>query len=504
MALWIAVCLGVTAWVRPLMLPDEGRYVSVAWEMLRSGDWLTPTLNGLPFFHKPPLFYWITALALKVLGLHEAAARAAPWFGAWLAAFSLYLFTRRWYGMPTAQRAVVVLLAWPLFYLGGQFANLDMLVAGCIVATILALAHAALSAEQGLPVGRILLLAYGLAVMGVLAKGLIGVVLPAMAVGCWLLARRRWRTLWALCSVPGALLFALLVVPWFWWMQQKFPDFLHYFFVVQHLQRFTASGFNNVQPWWFYPVLLAITGLPWLLWSRALLHTSYWRDPSGGLQPAVRQLMGWTAVCTVLFFSWPQSKLIGYVLPAVPALAWLMADASAVALAAHPARRGWWRGAVAVGAVASLAVLLLLAHDGKHSARDLGQALSARHQPGEPVFMVDQYLYDTPFYARLQDPVRVVGDWAPQAQDNWRKELRDAAEFAPAQAARILLSPVQWQQQLCAAPVSWVIGEMPLGQTYSALAQQAPVYQGALGALWRIDLRQPGVAAAWGCVPPGR
>ena len=75
--------LGFTAGLRPLLLPDEGRYVGVAWEMLRSGDWLTPTLNGLPFFHKPPLFYWITAASMSVFGLHEWAARLAPVLGAW-------------------------------------------------------------------------------------------------------------------------------------------------------------------------------------------------------------------------------------------------------------------------------------------------------------------------------------------------------------------------------------------------------------------------------------
>ena len=70
--------LAASAWLRPLQLPDEGRYVGVTWEMLRSGDWLTPTLDGLPYFHKPPLFYWITAGSMALFGLDEAAARAAP------------------------------------------------------------------------------------------------------------------------------------------------------------------------------------------------------------------------------------------------------------------------------------------------------------------------------------------------------------------------------------------------------------------------------------------
>src|SRR4051812_34068072 len=142
-AAWLligAIWLVATAWARPLMLPDEGRYVGVAWEMLRSGDWLTPTLNGLPYFHKPPLFYWISAASIGAFGHHELAARAAPLVGAAIGAASLFLFAWRWTDARTARLALVALLAQPLFFIGGQFANLDMLVAGCISATVLLLA----------------------------------------------------------------------------------------------------------------------------------------------------------------------------------------------------------------------------------------------------------------------------------------------------------------------------------------------------------------------------
>jgi len=127
--------LALLAWPRPLMLPDEGRYVGVAWEMMRSGDWLVPTLNGLPYFHKPPLFYWVTAAAMSVFGPGDWAARTAPLLGAWAGAMAVFLFVRRWWGESTARLTLVVLLAQPLFYIGGQFANLDMLVAGCITWT---------------------------------------------------------------------------------------------------------------------------------------------------------------------------------------------------------------------------------------------------------------------------------------------------------------------------------------------------------------------------------
>lgn len=265
----IVASLGITAWMRPLMLPDEGRYASVAWTMVSSGDWWTPMLNGMPFFHKPPLFYWITAAALKLFGNLEWAARVASIVGASLGAFALYLFTQRWSGQVLARRALAVLLVQPLYFLGAQFANLDMLVAGCITATVLTLAHVALllegkRADAPNPL-NMLLLAYLLAALGVLAKGLIGVVLPAMIIGLWLIARRRWSSLLYLFSVRGALLFLMVAAPWFIVMQSRFDGFLHYFFVVQHFQRFAAGGFNNVEPFWFYPVVLFACSIPCIL-----------------------------------------------------------------------------------------------------------------------------------------------------------------------------------------------------------------------------------------------
>ena len=222
MLLLTALWLAATAWARPLNLPDEGRYVGVAWEMLRSGEWLIPTLNGLPYFHKPPLFYWITAGSMSIFGAGDWAARAAPILGGTVGAFALVMFTRRWVGARAAWVTLLVLLAHPLWTVGGQFANMDMLVAGCITATIVLLAHAALSLQAGLPHRRALAGAYAMAGLGVLAKGLIGAVLPALVLLLWLILLRRWRTLAALIWAPGILLFMLIAAPWFVAVQLRF------------------------------------------------------------------------------------------------------------------------------------------------------------------------------------------------------------------------------------------------------------------------------------------
>ena len=493
-----AAWLAATAWARPLMLPDEGRYVSVAWEMLRSGDWLTPTLNGLPFFHKPPLFYWITGAALWACGLTEIAARAAPITGAVLGAFSLYLFTRRWSGQAAARRALWVLLVQPLFFVGGQFANLDMLVAGCITATVLALAHAALCREQGLPYRRALWMAYVLAALGVLAKGLIGFVIPAMVIALWLALRRQWRTMLALLSLPGVALFVLVAAPWFVAMQQRFEGFWHYFFIVQHFQRFAAGGFNNVQPFWFYPVVLAVLSLPGLLWGRAWFSRGYFAGSPGTQAGALRLLMACTVACVLLFFSLPQSKLLGYILPAVPPLAWLIADASAAADAAPRARR-LWRATLATSALLGVVAVLGLAATERHTTRGIGLALRDRRGADEPVFMLQGYLYDVPFYAGLRAPAFVVEDWDdPELphRDNWRKELADAGAFAPERAAQLLLLPVALPQALCRWPTAWVAAASDLRRRYTFLDQADAVRSAQGMTLWRIA---PGQITALNC-----
>jgi 4-amino-4-deoxy-L-arabinose transferase-like glycosyltransferase len=496
----ILAWLAATAWMRPLMLPDEGRYVGVAWEMMRSGDWLTPTLNGLPFFHKPPLFYWITAGSMSLFGLHEWAARVAPVLGASVGALSMYLFTRRWSGERAARLTLVALLAQPLFYVGGQFANLDMLVAGCITATILLAAHAALSIGEGLPYRPALAGAYAMAAAGVLAKGLIGAVLPALVLLAWLLVLRRWRTLRALVWWPGLLLFLLICAPWFVAMQARFPDFLYYFFVVQHFKRFAAGGFNNVQPFWFYPGMLLLFCLPWLPWmARLRIRGATARDGHGAV---LALLLLWVLV-VVGFFSLPQSKLLGYILPAIPPLA---------ALAVHgllhfgpPAAREsrWWQAGMAATAVLGLGTVVGLAlFPPASSLRALAATLRSERAPGAPVFMLGKYYYDVPVYARLPGPVHVVDEWHAAdvaAHDNGRKELADAGQFDPALAASVLITPASLPRALCGARTDWVIGPASARIRYRFLGAASVAFGTGDATLWKLDTSSAALRQALGC-----
>ena len=489
------VWLAATAWIRPLAVPDEGRYIGVAWEMLRSGDWLTPTLDGLPYFHKPPLFYWITAASLHVLGPSEFAGRMASLIGASFAAIALYLFARRRLGAGTARGALLALVTQPLFFIGAQFANLDMLVAGCIAVTILALADCALSA--GLRERRAsLAIAYLFAALGVLAKGLIGAVLPALVIAVWLLLQRRVRSLLQLIWLPGIVLFFCVAAPWFVAMQARFPDFSHYFFVVQHFQRFAEGGFNNVQPFWFFPAALALLALPWTAWLLGSGRAAYWSHPQRG---AIRSLMWvWLATITA-FFTLPQSKLVGYIFPVLPALAWLAADAAETLIERRPVYRRLWRFSGGLAGAACIAAAVGAAMLVAHPQRDLGRVLRARLAPGDQVVYLGDYYFALEFYAHLRSPVVVVANWesAEARRDNWRKELLDASKFAANSTS--LIAPQALGARLCASVPSWVVGGRGASHEYSLLARAEQVATSGNLVLWRVPPVPAGAVSVPGC-----
>ncbi len=487
---WLAFSLGA----RPLSLPDEGRYVGVAWEMLRSGNWIVPTENGLPFFHKPPLFYWLTAGAMRVFGPSLWTARFAPLVGASLGAAALYLLTRRWIGERHACAVLAVLLLQPFFFGAAQFANLDMLVAGCIAASIAAAAHAVLLMREQRSAQAAIFGAWLAAALGVLAKGLIGVVLPMLVVLAWLLATGQWRTLRRLCSPLGLAVFALVTAPWFLAMQGRFPEFAHYFFVVQHLQRFAAGGFNNVEPWWYFVVAVPLLTLPWSAW---LLRPSWVaRGSESEAATLLRRLMWLWLVVVAVFFSIPQSKPVGYIMPLLFPVAALAADAVAGRLrGGSPRATQAAIGSAALAALLCLALVFGLAANYHHDDTALARTLKELRGPEDPVVFVGDYFFDLPFHARLSAPVRVVGDWHDPdiaRHDSWRHELADAASFAPALGSALLVDADQGLAVACGAPPLWALAKDGASRPIAAFAGATRIATSNEVTLWRFGPRDCG------------
>ena len=497
--------LAAMAWLRPLSLPDEGRYVGVALEMLSSGNWLEPTLDTLPYFHKPPLFYWLTTASLATFGINAWAARLGSLLAATGCALGVYGFLWRWGGQAHARLALLVLVTTPFFYGGAQFANLDMLVAACISATILCAAHAVLVASDNARLSRPAVAgAYAFAALGLLAKGLIGIVIPAMVIGIWLLFMGRAWIILRLLWPPGVALFAVIALPWFLLMQARHPGFFAYFFVHHHFERFAAQGFNNARPFWFLIAAFAGVTLPWSVFLVGAARAR--EDPQAKWVPRQVQVLMWIwFLSTLVFFSIPTSKLIGYVLVAAPPFGALAAD-GLVRAAGAQARARTLAMRVAVVAVAIGATMLIIVNGRDHArdnTRELAALLSPQlASPADTLVVLYNYPFSLPFYLKRSLPLRVVEEWQDSRvmqKDTWRRELYEAAAFDPGRGKDLLLEPGAVHSLLaCAARPVWLIVASASEDRLPHLAGLERVAQVGNDSVWR---KSPSAAADAGCGP---
>jgi hypothetical protein len=460
----VAFCwFGATTGLYPLLLPDEGRYVGVAWNMVGTENFFVPVMDGMPFFHKPPLFYWLTSLSLHVFGVNEWAGRLISVLGATATVSLAFWMLKTYANRRIAGVSVVILLSQPFLFGASHYANLDMTVAALIAATITAAATAVFRSEQDLPYRKPLLLAYALAALGFLAKGLIGVVLPAGVIFFWLIGRWRLDTLKRMISLPGFVLFLVVSVPWMYAMQQRYPDFFDYYIVHQHFERFLEKGFNNARPFWFYgPVLFGLL-LPWSLHAWRLLRKSWWSAPA---YPALNGLMISWFLVVFIFFSLPNSKLVGYVLPLVIPAAYFLALPFVDRLWGPQRARAIKTFSLSLLASLGICVtaVLVMMFFPQPSTKGLAQQLESRYESSDKIVMLDRYRYDLNFYLGTAKTSIVVADWNDpdlQKTDNWRRELFEAGQFTPDTAQRLLITRQELREKLCGkrAIALWLIGD---------------------------------------------
>ena len=506
MACWLLL-LALAA-VRPLALPDEGRYAEISRWMLVSGDWRVPRLNGLPFFHKPPLLHWLQAGFMGVLGVTPWAARLVPALAAGGMLAGLYLATRRLAGERLARTAAWILATSPAFLLAGQYINHDMLVAAWIATALwcfaLAFMHPAAVTPDGQPArphAGWARAGFAACALGLLTKGLIGVVLPGAVLFVWLSVTRRWRQVPNLPWVSGLALLTAIAAPWFLLAARDHPGLWNYMFGLQQFGRYTGSGFNNAQPWWFYVVVGSALLAPWPL---LLLYR-----PRAAATADDRRLgdllwLCWAWVGTVLlFFSLPRSKLVGYILPVMPALAVLCAAAWSRLTARRPAWAPWFSALVALPLVVSVAATFGVARFGSDRLNgEAAAALACLAAPQDPVYLLPPgaYPYDLPFVAQTQRPFIEVQNWPIQRQiagDSWRRELMDAGDFAPEIAAQVLQTP-DALPRAASEPRRWLLtGPRSAPETHAATYARMgwrPVYDDRRWTLWRSAPESPETA----------
>ena len=370
-ALTLAVAVATLG--RPLANPDEGRYSEISREMAASGDWVTPRLNGIKYFEKPPLQYWAAAASLKVFGESEYSARIYVALCGLACVLLVGYTARRLRDPATGRAATLVLLSSPYFLALGTIVTLDMGLTLWTAATLCAYLLAQQPgigerARRGWVLG-----AWAAIALAVLSKGLVGIVFPAAALGLSCILRRDFSPLRHLEWGYGLALFLVICAPWFIAVSAANPEFPRFFFVHEHFERFLTTAHRRTQPWWFFIPILFAGFLPWMFALPAAVARG-WREEAreSGFRP-MRFAILWSAF-VLLFFSASGSKLPAYILPLFPPLALVLGRY----LADAPPRRLAWMLLPTVPVAMALGAAAWLSPDNAREAWNRALYLEAR------------------------------------------------------------------------------------------------------------------------------
>ncbi|MEQ8820141.1 MAG: glycosyltransferase family 39 protein [Sumerlaeia bacterium] len=324
----------LTLGLYPIFDTTEARYAEIPREMVSSGDWITPQLDpGLPFWGKPPLSFWITAVSFRVFGFSEFSARLPHLLVSLFAVLLVYVTAKRLFGGNAGLLAALILSTTGLFYALSAGIMTDPTLATCVT---LAMCGFVLSLfGEGSEGGRRFwgYLFFAGAGLAMLAKGPVGLVLIALPIGLWLIAAKQWKR--AAVSLPwlgGPLLFLAIVLPWYLLAEAKTPGFLDYFIVGEHFKRFLVPGWEgdmygnpHEHPRGTIWLFGALSILPWGLY----LAPAFWglrREP-GALRTFVRDplhlfFLLWF-LSPLIFFTFSGNIILTYVLPGLSGFALL-------------------------------------------------------------------------------------------------------------------------------------------------------------------------------------
>ena len=307
---------------RHLIPSDEGRYAEIAREMLVTGDWITPRYNGYKYFEKPPLQAWATAAAFQVFGIGDWQARLWTALTGFLTILLVGFTGARIYNARAGWLASVVLASSPMWIISGHFNSLDMGLSSFLVAALCSLLLAQATHNRS-SCRNWMWACWTFMALATLSKGVIGAAIPAMVFVAYSISTWDWK-IWArLRLFSGSILFLAITAPWFVLVSQRNPEFLEFFFIHEHLQRFTQDAHSRTGPIYYFVPLLLIGIIPWFLQIPGAI-TQAWNERRREFSA------GWLLVCWFLvifaFFSVSRSKLPGYIIPVFPALALIIGN----------------------------------------------------------------------------------------------------------------------------------------------------------------------------------
>ncbi|WP_367870178.1 ArnT family glycosyltransferase [Luteolibacter sp. Populi] len=401
------VCRLVLLCFAPHTDPSESRYAEIARKMVETGDWITPQFDyGVPFWAKPPLAIWMSAAGMKLFGVNEFGSRIMLFLAA-LAVLALVAdCARRELGREAGWRAALFLTGMPLFFFCSAAVMTDIALLLGSTLTMVCFRAAILGAPRWRGYGVFVGLAIGL-----LAKGPLAVVIAVPPMAAWLILSGRWRGSWkALPWVSGSLLMLALAVPWYVAAEHRTPGFLEYFLVGEHWKRFTVRGWQGDLYGNAHPVL------PGMIWVDLFLGTCPWCLGLLGAWPwRGERLRRWMletdarglywllwALWPVAFFTPARNIIATYPLPALPALALILADLvarrGATARRLHPGHPVIAGIGVAFVVLAMAVMLFLPARAPKQSERALVRRFEKERSPGDFLVYYGPRKYSAEFY----------------------------------------------------------------------------------------------------------
>ncbi len=322
----IVALLGIGSY--GLYEPHEGHFAMVGQEMIWRNDWITPHLNGSPYLNKPPLLYWLIAIATRIFGSSEFAARLPMGIAGWLGIVIAWKWSRELWGINSSRIAALMLsvtLGWFIFT--------HQILIDVLLGTLLISSNYFLWRSLYQPQARCHWWgAYISLALCVLTKGLIGVVIPLLGVLTLVVVRQDGKIISRIRLYQGLLLILAIILPWFIAMEQANPGFWHYFVVNEHIDRLfdrrfppdyevskiSAVGYLAITACWCFPWILFLPSViksTWQEWQRGFLSTASLLDRknSDGIL-----LLAAAAILPVILFLPLSSRLIYYSIPAIP------------------------------------------------------------------------------------------------------------------------------------------------------------------------------------------
>jgi 4-amino-4-deoxy-L-arabinose transferase-like glycosyltransferase len=324
----IAVLWFANLGTRDLLHPDEGRYAEIAREMAATGDWVTPRLNDLKYFEKPPFQYWATVVAYRAFGVHEWTARLWPALAGFLGVVALGYAGFVMGGAVLGVFAGLA-LAGMLWHAGlAQVVSLDSGLSFFLTLAFTGFVIAQRAEASPSERRAWMWVAWAAMAGATLSKGLVGIALPGGALVAYTAVTRDFASWRRLHVTSGLALYLVLTAPWFVAVARANDEFLAFFFVHEHFQRFLTTEHRRGGPWYYFIALFVAGVLPWLT-VLAYGARRVWREGDANARGFSWQRFALVyAGFVLLFFSASGSKLPSYILPMFPPLAlvvgWLL------------------------------------------------------------------------------------------------------------------------------------------------------------------------------------